>query len=91
MRQCMVEKRCKETVEDFVAMKCERDGPALPNQVQPQSIHESIFKEIDVIVSFYKRMEWELRTALDTPIKLMHIFRIAKVFLISQQKPHPPP
>jgi len=44
MRQSMIEKRYKETVEDFVGMKCERDGPALPNQVQPQSIHESIFK-----------------------------------------------
>ena len=91
MRQSMIEKRYKEIVEDFVAMKCERDGPALPNQVQPQSIHESIFKEIDVIVSFYKRFEYEVRTSLDTPIKLMHIFRIAKVFLINQQKGHPTP
>lgn len=27
-----------------------------------------------------------MKTALDTPIKMMHIFRVAKVFLINQQK-----
>lgn len=50
----MQEKRWKETVEDFTAMKCDRDGPALPNQVQPQSVHEQIFEEINEVVSVYK-------------------------------------
>lgn len=88
MRQIMQEKRWKETVEDFAAMKCDRDGPALPNQVQPQSVHEQIFEEINEVISVYKQFEFDLKVALDTPIKMMHIFRVAKVFLFNQQKTH---
>ena len=57
---------------------CERDMPSLPNQVQPPLRHQQIFNEINLFVSYYKQYEFEIRKALDTPIKMMQIFRVAK-------------
>ena len=56
---------------------CDRDMPSLPNQVQPPLRHHQIFNEINLFVSYYKQYEFEIRKALDTPIKMMQIFRVA--------------
>lgn len=78
----MIFKGYKTIVEDFNAKKCERDPPCLPNQAIPQTQHEQIFTEVNSLVSYYKQLEYEIKEALDTPIRIMYLFRAAKNYLI---------
>ena len=79
-RKHLEENNYKEIVEKFMKTTCERDMPCLPNQVQPPLRHQQIFNEINLFVSYYKQYEHAIKKALDTPIKMMQIFRVAKSY-----------
>jgi len=82
LRTQLQERGVKETIEAFVAKKCERDPPSLPNQIMPPTRHVKIFEELNQLVAYYKQFEFELLKALDTPIKLLQLFRISKPYVV---------
>lgn len=79
----MMDFNLKEFVEEFVQTKSERDSPTLPNQAQPLTQHELIFDELNELVAVYKQLEHELRQMLETPLKLILLYRGAKNYLVN--------
>ena len=47
-----------------------------------------MFEELNQMVSDYCQVENEVKKALDTPIKLMQLFRGAKNYLIGEYSKH---
>ena len=52
----------------------------------PPCRNSVILKELSDMVSHYKVFEWKLREAIDIPVKMMQIFRVAKVVLLYSTK-----
>ena len=73
-------------MEAFTLKKSGRDAPNLPNQIQPPSRNSIIFEELNTLVGNYKALENQLRLALDTPIKMIQIFRVAKSVLLNSHR-----
>ena len=85
-KQALQELEIKEFIEKFSKRRCERDVPYAPNAVMPPRRNNVILKELSDLVTHYKVFELKLREAIDIPLKMMQIFRIAKVVLLYSTK-----
>jgi hypothetical protein len=85
MKQSM-EKRCyKEVIAKFLSVICQRDHDmAKLNGVQSlpsanfKTKREQIFEEMNQMIAYMKRLEFEIRRLIDTPIKMFRLIQ-AKV------------
>ena len=57
--------------------------PAVPNQVQPPTSNGVIYEEINAMIANYKAVENQMSLAMDTPIKMIKIFRLVKSVMLN--------
>ncbi|CDW78932.1 UNKNOWN [Stylonychia lemnae] len=90
LKNMMIRKHTKESIANFLSVLCPRDqensnqGSSGGASTKTQKTkREQIFEELNTMIGFTKRLEFQIRKCLDTPIKLFKIIRS------SQTKQHP--
>lgn len=74
----------KEWMQLFIHRKSERDEQVVPNRVTPPNRNKLIYYELCRMVVNYKAHEHRLKDSIEGIIKMMQLFRFAKIpFLFS--------
>eukprot|EP00347_Sterkiella_histriomuscorum_P004756 403359225 len=81
LKNLMIRKHTKDVINNFLAVLCIRDqenlsigssgGLVKPNKTK----REQIFEELNTMIGFTKRLEFQIKKCIDTPIKMFKILK----------------
>lgn len=74
MKLSMNRKKTKEVTEKFLKVVCLRDQENKGGKTK----REQVFEELNTMIAYAKRLEFELIKCIDTPIKMFKILKQAK-------------
>jgi len=76
----MEKSKTRETISEFLGVICQRDldaakqaGPNPTMLSQLKTKREQIFEELNQLIAYTKRLEFEIRRCLDTPARMFRI------------------
>lgn len=72
LRATMDRKGIKTAVQSFLSVTCQRDQDQVKTS-GTKTKRELIFEELNQLVAYTKRLEFEIRRCLDTPLRLFRI------------------
>jgi hypothetical protein len=87
----MERRNYKEVIAKFLSVICQKDhdlakvnNHQIPNNPNMKTKREQIFEELNLMIAYMKRLEFEIRRLLDTPVKMFRIL-LSKVKFYTNQ------
>ena len=95
MKSHMERRNYKEVIAKFLSVICQKDhdqakatNQQIPNNPNLKTKREQIFEELNQMIAYMKRLEFEIKRLLDTPVKMFKIL-LSKVKFYSNQVQNP--
>ena len=80
MKSHMDRRNYKEVIAKFLSVICQKDhdqakatNQQIPNNPNLKTKREQIFEELNQMIAYMKRLEFEIKRLLDTPVKMFKI------------------
>lgn len=73
MKLAMDRKHTKDCVQKFLSVICPKDQTTSTGAVIGKTKREQIFEELNQMIAYTKRLEFEIKRGMDTPLRMFRI------------------